>query len=156
MTYTISDNGCRFIQQFEGLCLLSYPDMAGVWTIGYGSTRIDGKPVVKGQKINLEQAVKAFREDTASIGVFLAQSVTVPLNQNQVDALFSFCYNLGMGSFTQSTLRKTINSKGTVTEKMFTDWNKVRDSHSNTLVPLEGLTRRRKAEYKLFTQQETV
>ena len=156
MSYTISDDGCRFIQKFEGLCLKSYRDMANIWTIGYGSTRINGIPVVQGQNTTLEEATNAFRTDTAAIGVFLAQSVSVPLTQNQVDALFSFCYNLGVGSFAQSTLRKKINGRGVVTEKLFTDWNKVRSTPSNTLVPVAGLTTRRKAEYELFIKQESV
>ena len=156
MSYAISDNGCRFIHTFEGLCLKSYRDMANIWTIGYGSTRINGTPVVQGQNTTLEEATNAFRTDTASIGVFLSQSVTVPLTQNQVDALFSFCYNVGVGSFTRSSLRKTINGKREVIEKLFTDWNKVRDPHSNILVPVAGLTTRRKAEYTLFSKQEIV
>jgi len=42
----LSDNGIKLIKGFEGLRLTAYRDTAGVWTIGYGSTRYhDGKPV---------------------------------------------------------------------------------------------------------------
>jgi lysozyme len=156
MSYSIGTQGIALIKQFEGLCLKSYRDVADIWTIGYGSTRLNGEPVRAGQTITLEEATAALIADTADIARFLEQCVVVPLTQNQVDALICFCYNLGVGAFQTSTLRKTINAKQVVTEKMFTDWNKIRDPRNgNKLVPLEGLTRRRKAEYALFTTQET-
>jgi lysozyme len=157
MAYTLGKKGIELIKQFEGLCLNAYKDSVNIWTIGYGSTRINGKPVVQGQSITLDEANAALIADTSDAARFLGQSVVVPLTQNQVDALICFCYNVGVGAFQNSTLRKTINAKGTVTEKMFTDWNKIRDPRdTNRLVPLEGLTRRRKAEYALFITQETV
>ena len=155
MVYAISSQGIDLIARFEGLRLSAYRDVANIWTIGYGSTRINGEPVVEGQTITVHAAKTALVADTTTIAQFLEQSVAVPLSQSQVDALMCFCYNVGVSAFQHSTLRKTINAKQVVTEKMFTDWNKIRDG-KHTLIPVEGLTKRRKAEYKLFTQQETV
>jgi lysozyme len=37
-------------------------------------------------------------------------SVTIPLNQNQFDALVSLAYNIGTGAFSKSTLVKKLNT----------------------------------------------
>lgn len=151
MRYTLSPRGADFITTFEDFRENAYLDVAGIWTIGYGSTRIDGRPVVAGQTITREQARLAFMADVATVLRFLESSVLVPLTQSQVDALTSLCYNIGVGAFQRSTLRRTLNARQTPTEKMFTDWNKVRKN--GQLVVSNGLTRRRKAEYALFMEQ---
>ncbi|PHM58412.1 lysozyme [Xenorhabdus hominickii] len=58
----ISENGLRFIQQWEGLKLKAYPDPAtgGIpWTIGYGHT----KGVKKGDVITEQQAEDFLHDD---------------------------------------------------------------------------------------------
>lgn len=70
------------------------------------------------------------------------------LNQNQVDALASFTYNVGKFGFAKSSLLTALNSKLLITEDLFTRWNKVRID--GKLVESNGLTDRRKKEYKLF------
>ena len=59
----LSENGFKIIKTFEGLRLTAYRDVAGVWTIGYGSTRYhDGKRVRRGDKLlNEMQADALFR-----------------------------------------------------------------------------------------------
>lgn len=150
MKYVFSPAGVRLIKQFEGFRDTAYQDVANIWTIGYGSTRIDGKPVVMGQRITEADAEHALIEEMTSILRFLEANVDKTLSQNEVDALVCFCYNVGMGAFKRSTLRRSINAKATITEKMFTDWNKVHQG--GKLVPSAGLTRRRKAEYALFNK----
>jgi lysozyme len=39
------------------------------------------------------------------------EAVTVPLNQNQFDALVSFTFNVGNGAFRGSTLLKLLNQR---------------------------------------------
>ena len=71
------------------------------------------------------------------------QYVTVPINQNQFDALVSFTYNCG--ALKSSTLLKKLNSGDyTGAANEFPRWNK-----SNGRV-LSGLVKRRAAEQKLF------
>ncbi len=41
----LSRKGLEAIKFFEGLKLEAYEDSAGIPTIGYGTIRIDGKPV---------------------------------------------------------------------------------------------------------------
>ena len=46
-----------FIKSNEGCRLASYRDPAGVWTVGYGSTRLaSGNPVIRDIKITQEEA----------------------------------------------------------------------------------------------------
>lgn len=148
---TISDQGLALIQSFEGCRLTAYQDIVGVWTIGWGTIRINGAAVHAGMTITQEQADTFLREEANAKCAALQALLTVPQSQSQIDALTSFCYNLGVGAFQSSSLRKDINAGRPVVEKRFTDWNKVRQN--GVLVPVEGLTRRRKAEYALYMKE---
>ena len=46
----INLEGRQLLAQSESLRLDAYPD-GSVWTIGWGTTRIGGKPVVKGMRL---------------------------------------------------------------------------------------------------------
>lgn len=152
---TISDDGLNLIKQFEGFREKSYPDVAGIWTVGYGTIRhLDGRPVKRGETVTPVYAEECLRAEVNKIGVELARLLPpLGLPQHKVDALFSFCYNLGVGAFQSSTLLKAIcgtANGGVVTERMFTDWCKARDPKTGALVPVQGLLNRRKAEYALY------
>ena len=69
------------------------------------------------------------------------------LNDDAIDALTSFAYNLGPGNLNQLTDNGNRDLQ-TVFEKI-AEYNKAEDD-TGTLVPSEGLTRRRKAEQDLF------
>uniref|UniRef100_UPI000BB91675 lysozyme n=1 Tax=Enterobacter hormaechei TaxID=158836 RepID=UPI000BB91675 len=109
----ISENGLRLIKQFEGCRLRAYPDPstgAEPWTIGYGWTHpVDGKPVVPGMQINQATADRLLRCGVVEFAQVVNRAVKVKLNQNQFDALVSFCYNVGPHSFTTSTLLRQLN-----------------------------------------------
>jgi lysozyme len=73
------------------------------------------------------------------------QLATVPLTQNQFDALCDFVFNVGAGNFEESTLLRKLNDGdygGAASE--FDRW-----VHSGQTV-LPGLVRRRAAEKALF------
>lgn len=70
--------------------------------------------------------------------------VNVPLNENQLGALVSFSYNLGVGALGKSTLRKKIEAHDPTAADEFQKW----DFAGGKQVP--GLLRRRLAEAKLF------
>lgn len=78
----------------------------------------------------------------------------VPVEQHEFDALMSFAYNVGSGALTGSTLLRKINAGEPILERYFTDWNKARDPKTKQLVPIAGLTRRRKAEFHLYCVDE--
>ena len=72
-------------------------------------------------------------------------AVTVPINQNQFDALVSLSYNIGTGAFKKSTLLKKLNEedyKGASAQ--FAVWNKGGGR------VMQGLMNRRAVERKLF------
>lgn len=105
----VSENGKKLIKQFESLKLTAYDDGGGVWTIGYGSTIINHKPVKKGDIITLEQANLAFDSDISIFQNNVLKLIKKPLNQNQFDSIISLVYNIGLTNFKKSTLLKKLN-----------------------------------------------
>lgn len=81
----------------------------------------------------------------------IANTAAAPeLNQNQLDALVSFTYNVGIGNFKTSTLRSRVLAGDWVgAAAQFPRWNK-----SDGRV-LPGLVRRRKLEADLFMKEPT-
>lgn len=141
----ISEQGVALIKQFEGYEENAYQDIVGVWTIGFGTTMVDGQPVHAGMTCSVSRASSWLAVDVDTYLTEAAPHITTPLNQNQVDSIASFIYNLGVPAFKKSTLLKKINSgdmKGAAAE--FMKWNKAGGK------VVGGLTRRRKAEQELF------
>ena len=102
-----SENGINLIKEFEGFRSEPYQDVAGVWTNGYGHTHgvtQDTPPVTE------EEAVLNLQDDLFQAEDGVDTYVTVPLTDNQFDALVSFTYNLGIGSLEHSTLLRKLNA----------------------------------------------
>lgn len=138
---TYSPNGFKLTEQFEGLSLSAYQDVAGVWTNGYGNTH----GVVPGTTITVEQAQNDLASNIEGAEFVVNRVVTVPLTQNQFDALVDFVFNLGSGNFQSSTLLRLLNQGDYHgASGQFPLWN-----HSGGHV-VDGLTRRRLAEQALF------
>lgn len=136
-----SKNGIDLIKKFEGIKTKAYKCPAGVWTIGYGHT----KNVQKGDTCTMAQAVEFLKEDLRVFECAINDLVKVELNQNQFDGIISFVYNVGIGAFQDSTLRKFLNAGHfPLAAGQFDRWNKAGG------VVLEGLVRRRAAEKELF------
>ena len=139
-----STNGIDLICSFEGLRLKAYDDGVGVWTIGYGTTVINGRKVKKGDTCTLEQAKSYMAQDLKQFESAVNQ-VKVPLNQNQYDALVSLTYNIGVSAFLSSTLFKKLNAKDYKgAAEQFGRWNRAGGK------VMRGLTNRRAKERKLF------
>lgn len=152
MTFKTSDAGIQLICAFEGYRSTAYPDVVGVWTIGYGTTRVDGAPVTKGMTCTEAQARGWLQADVEQFEAVVNAIVPDTTTQYQFDACVCFAYNVGGGGFASSTVAKKLRAghASLITESNFTAWNKVRDSHG-VLVESKGLTRRRKAEWQLFS-----
>lgn len=138
----LSDKGRKFIQSFEGCSLAAYQDSIGVWTIGYG--HIQG--VKQGDVITKERAEILFAMDLRRYENGVFECVSIALPQSQFDALVSFAYNCGLGNLLKSTLLKKVNAKDLTAKDEFLKWNKAGGK------VIKGLTRRREAEAKLFSE----
>jgi lysozyme len=138
----IGKAGLDLVKSFEGLKLRAYLCPAKVWTIGYGST---GPHVTPGKTITEAQAEQLIKDDLDRFEKAVTRLVTVPLTQNQYDALVSFAFNVGISALERSTLLKRVNAKLFDQAKAeFAKWNRAGGK------PLAGLTRRRAAEAALF------
>ena len=144
----VSKNGLNLIKEFESFKSKPYLCPSGVPTIGYGSTYYpDGKKVTLQDKEITEQKASEILEYIANkdFGKNINKVVTVPLNQNQFDALVSFAYNVGNGNFNSSTLLRWLNQGNYKEASMqLLRWDKSKG------IVLNGLARRRKAEKELF------
>ncbi|ASU33138.1 lysozyme [Mucilaginibacter xinganensis] len=149
----LSEQGLKLIKSFEGMRLNAYRDTAGVWTIGYGSTRYnDAKRVKPGDKLaNESVADTLFRKTLGDYQNAVNKFVTVPLTQNQFDALVSFAYNTGTGALKASTLLTKLNETDYAgAAAQFLIWNKITDPKSKKKIVSDALVTRRKKESQLF------
>lgn len=151
----ISQKGLDLIKKFEGLELEAYLDPAKIPTIGYGTIRYpNGNKVKLGDEITEQQAEAYLLHECSKFAQRVEELVTVPLNQNQFDALVSFCYNLGDGALEQSTLLRELNEKNySGAAAQFPRWNKA--TVNDVLTVLAGLVTRRAEEKALFESTET-
>ena len=138
----MSEIGRRLIKEFEGEKLEAYKCPAGVWTISVGVT----DNVKSGMKITQAQSdvmfARALRPREDKLTRILNRT---PTNQNQFDAMLSLAYNIGIGAFEKSTLlRLHKNTEYEAAADEFLKWNKAGGK------VLDGLTRRRSAERKLY------
>lgn len=145
--YAVSDAGIELIKRFEGCRLSAYPDPGSggePWTIGWGTTRIDGQPVRPGMKVSQAQADDLLRADVARHAAEVAAALgEAPTTQAQFDALVSFHYNTGaINRATLTRRHRAGDFKGAARE--FARWTR---SGTRTM---PGLVRRRAAEAALY------
>ena len=146
MARRINAAGLSLIQQWEGLKLTAYKDVAGIWTIGYGHTSAAGSPTVTpGMTITKAEASRILQNDLAKFEARVEKLVKVPLTDNQFAVLSSFDYNTG--ALHKSTLLKKLN-KG--------DYNAVPGELAKWVnaggKKVQGLVNRRAAEAGLWAK----
>lgn len=151
MSHKLSAAGLALLKQFEGLRLKAYQDIAGVWTIGYGSTRYaNGNAIKPGDKlVNMECAEDLLLVTLKDFERTVNRVVTVPINQNQYDALVCFHYNTG-GLASSTLLRKLNKGDYAGAAAQFAAWNKATDPATGKKKAIDALTKRRATEQKLF------
>ncbi|WP_455476326.1 lysozyme [Bartonella sp. B17] len=144
----ISKEGLALIKQWEGLRLHAYKDAVGVWTIGYGHTAQTGKPSVQeGMQITEKQAEILLQEDLKQFEKAVECAVNQFLTDEQFAALVSFCYNVGIKAFHNSTLLKKLNEGDyEAVPAELQKWTKAGGKR------LQGLVYRRAAEAGLWTK----
>lgn len=160
----ISDNGINMLKRFEGSVKIGdkhviYDDKTGRplnsdkelpagATIGYGHLIKSDEDFKHG--ITERQATEILRSDISTAEHAIKDNITVPLSQNQYDALVSLAYNIGAKNFANSTVVKYVNdsnyhnTKYPTLESAWMAWNKSGGRE------MAGLTNRRQQEFKLF------
>lgn len=151
---SISQSGIEFIKEFESFKSKAYKALPSeqYWTIGYGHY---GADVHEGMTITEPEASALLNKDLVVycgyVNTFLG-NYGISLSQKQYDSLVSFTYNVGNVWKNQdfSLKRYLIDGESKYSESeittAFTNWNK-----SGGKV-ISGLTRRRKAEAKMFLE----
>lgn len=130
---------------FEGYREYAYKDVAGVPTIGYGTT----KGVKMGDKTTRQEAKAFLVRDASGMAKQIQSLIKVPLYQHEWDAYLSFTYNVGIGNFRSSTLLKKLNQgdyAGACSQLkrwVYAGGRKVK-----------GLVNRREAEYRMCMGQK--
>jgi len=141
----ISQEGLSLIKKFEGCKLKAYQCAAGVWTIGYGST----KGVKEGDTLTQKEADNLLLHEMQEYESYIKELVKVPLKQNQFDALVSWVFNLGPANLKASTMLKFLNAGDYhLIPSQIKRWNKAGGK------VLEGLIRRREAEALMFEDKD--
>lgn len=140
--------GLDMINQFEGCVLHPYRDQVGIPTIGIGMTYYPGgTPVTMDDPpITQQQANDYFLQVSAPYASAVHLDTVPVLNQNQFNALFSFCYNIGIGGFQGSTVLKLVNQNITddSLRQAFLMWDKAGGK------VLDDLVDRRNKEYEIY------
>ena len=138
----ISQAGLTMIENFEGFRERAYKCAAGVWTIGFGTTRYStGMSVKQNERITREKAEKELK-------IYIERNVYPQLesfswlNQSQFDSLCSLLYNIGAAG---AGLKSSLYSKNIsrVKESMM-QYTKAAGK------VIKGLEERRKVEVKSF------
>lgn len=156
----VSQKCIDLIKKSEGFEPKAYLCPAGIWTVGYGSTRIDGRPVKSTDTVTLEKAEKMLQEEVSIYSNLLSSKLdTKTLTQGMFDALVSITFNVGPGSSTKdgiirlkngkpsSLLRKTMAGDKIGAADEFLKWVRANG------VVLAGLVIRRTAERNLFLSE---
>lgn len=149
-TMQISKTGLDLIKKWEGCRLTAYQDIVGVWTIGYGTTNADksitGTEIKQGLKITQDTADEWLLKSIQQKYIPKVEKYNhiYNFNQNQIDALASFAYNIGSikqltadGTRSISEISKHILAYNTAGGKV-----------------VQGLTNRRKEEKALFDKED--
>lgn len=138
-----SRKGLDLIKKFEGCKLSAYLCPAGVLTIGWGRTT----NVKRGDTCTQAQADAWLVQEYDAFERKVRALIKVAVTPNQLGALVSFAYNVGVGALQSSTLLRLLNQGDyTGAAAQFARWDKAAGK------TLAGLTRRRKAEADLFVQ----
>ena len=102
----VDEAGLDLICKFEGFDSHVYEDENGYKTIGYGHKL---QPYENFTTISEDQAKALLLTDIVMAEKAVNNDVQIELNQNQFNACVSFCYNIGVGNFKNSTFLKLLN-----------------------------------------------
>jgi lysozyme len=146
--YRMSARGLARIRESEAFIPKVYDDGVGNETIGYGHMLRPGESYAGG--ITEAAAETLLASDVSRIVDPALERVTVPLSQNQVDALGSFIYNVGPGNFARSVLPPLNRGDHDGVTAAMARYTKGRNQRTGERIALRGLVRRRGEEVSLY------
>lgn len=145
LPWPICVEGVYEIARSEALRLRAYLDIAGVPTIGWGETA----GVQLGDSCTKEQADRWLCDDLTRRARAVRKLCTEPPSDNELAALVSLAYNIGLAAFGRSTVLRQHNAGNRdAAARAFGLWNKARVN--GALQEVRGLTLRRTREAALY------
>jgi len=147
----VNQRTIELIKRWEGCKLTAYQDIAGIWTIGYGTTANAGVGIEphNGMKITQEQADDYLHRAVDKFAEKVASLIKVPVTSNEFGACVMLSYNIGLGAFAKSTVLRELNAGNkSAAAGAFHMWNKAGGR------VVKGLMARRDAEVELFLTKE--
>lgn len=161
LPWPIPMDAVRLIAESEGLRLNAYKCPAGVWTCGYGETAGVGPKTIWTKDFSDQRFLDSLGERTEAVRAM----VTVETSDNQLGALVSLAYNIGLGHdpsvhgpFVGGGLRSSsvlkAHNRGdfAASARAFAMWNKARVNGKLAVLP--GLVTRRAREAALYLTPE--
>lgn len=138
----MNNKGLELLKTLEGCCLTAYKLKGETnYTIGYGHS---DKNIKKDSEITQAQADELLKKDLEKFEKYVTNYAVKKfpeLNENQVSALVSYCYNRGLGG-----LKQLVNNSNSITEmgnNIVVYWGSNKNYQT-------ALINRRKKEQKLF------
>jgi len=143
----IPQEALEIVKFYEGFRANAYKCQAGIWTIGYGTTRYsNGNFVKEGDKINkydAELELYKYIERECMPQIYdIENKINKKLSTNQICSLVLLIYNVGAFSFKNSKCKKYIINNDCNNACKQWDWG-VKQG-------LKGLITRRNKEIELF------
>lgn len=137
----------ELIKAMEGCRLRAYSDIGGVWTVGYGAT---GPDVDEDTVWTPERASADLARRVTLLQAQLTLALKKPVTGNQLVAMTSLAYNIGLTAFVLSSVCRHFNrGSPELAADAFLFWDKVHGKKS------EGLHNRRTIERALFLTPDT-
>ena len=133
----------KLIKESEGCKLKAYKDCVGVITIGWGQTKGIKEGMIWTQNQADEDLIKTALEVLNQ--AIKASPILATVNMEKQAAIADFVYNLGIGSYTSSTLKKKVDANDWISAAVeIKRWDKAGGK------VLKGLTIRRNKEAELL------
>jgi lysozyme len=135
----------KLIKESEGCKLTSYKCPAGIWTIGYGQT----KGIKEGMTWTQNQADEDLVKTALEVlnRAIKYSPILATVNMEKQAAIADFIYNLGVGNYATSTLKKKVDAGDWVSAASeIKRWDKAAGK------VLKGLTVRREKEAALLLE----
>jgi lysozyme len=148
-SYQISSETIAQIKLLEGFKARAAPLGDGRWAVGYGHVASTKRTSI----VTRAQADLLLRYDLNVISEALSGLVYTPLNLNQIDALGSFVYNIGLDAFEGSAVLRLINA-GALLEAAAAMEQWCHATVAGQSQEVDGLIRRRAMEKALFLKPE--